>query len=315
MEKPLSKILVIKLGALGDFIQALGPMAAIRHNHPDSHITLLTTNSFIGFAEQSGYFDDIWIDARPKWYQIRGWLRLQERFNNAGFDRIYDLQNNDRTSLYFRLLKFSQKPEWVGTAKGASHRNVSSLRTAGSAFEGHVQTLGLVGIDNIEIDDMKWVQADITKFSLPDRYALVVPGCALNRPEKQWPAQCYGEIAQWLVKKNITPVILGTGAEQEQARIISENCSEAINLVSKTSLSEIVVLAHHANLAVGNDTGPMHIIGTTGCKSLVLFSGHSNPKRHAPLGARINVIQEKNLENLSTNIVVKSLEAMGIEKN
>ena len=43
-----SRVLVIKLGALGDFLQALGPFAAIRHHHKEAKITLLTTAPFPG---------------------------------------------------------------------------------------------------------------------------------------------------------------------------------------------------------------------------------------------------------------------------
>ena len=123
---PQNNILVIKLGALGDFIQALGPMRAIRAHHPDAHITLLTTPPFAALAEKSGYFNDIIIDARPKWHQPLAWLNLRRRLNDGNFTRVYDLQNNDRTALYFKL--FSPRPEWVGVAPGASHRNTSPTR-------------------------------------------------------------------------------------------------------------------------------------------------------------------------------------------
>ncbi|MEC9235109.1 MAG: hypothetical protein VX803_02555, partial [Pseudomonadota bacterium] len=89
-------ILVIKLSALGDFIQALGPMKAIRAHHPDAKITLLTTKAFKNFGEECGYFDDVWIDERPKWFNLSGWANLSRRLNNAGITRVYDLQNNDR---------------------------------------------------------------------------------------------------------------------------------------------------------------------------------------------------------------------------
>jgi len=59
------RILVIKLGALGDFVQALAPMAAIRRHHPGAHITLLTTDPFVELAAASRWFDDIWVDSRP----------------------------------------------------------------------------------------------------------------------------------------------------------------------------------------------------------------------------------------------------------
>ena len=61
----LPRVLVIKLGALGDVVQALGPFAAIRRNHPGAHVTLLTTAPYKAFLAASGWFDEIWIDDRP----------------------------------------------------------------------------------------------------------------------------------------------------------------------------------------------------------------------------------------------------------
>jgi len=51
------RILVIKLGALGDFVQALGPFAAIRAHHPAADIVLLTTRPYADLGRASGYFD------------------------------------------------------------------------------------------------------------------------------------------------------------------------------------------------------------------------------------------------------------------
>ena len=60
------RILVIKLGALGDFVQALGPMKAIRKAHPDAEITLMTSDPFSTLGILSGYFDHVMIDVKPK---------------------------------------------------------------------------------------------------------------------------------------------------------------------------------------------------------------------------------------------------------
>ena len=73
------RILVIKLGALGDFVQAMGPAAAIRRHHPDSAITLLTTKPYADFAAATGLFDEIWLDPRPKLLQPGAWLKLRRR--------------------------------------------------------------------------------------------------------------------------------------------------------------------------------------------------------------------------------------------
>lgn len=306
VDKP--KILVIKLGALGDFIQATGPMKAIRKHHSDAHITLLTTKPFKKFAESCGYFDDIWLDEKPKWYQPRSWYDLRNKLNKARFTRVYDLQNNDRTALYFKL--FSPKPEWVGAAKGASHENNSPLRTAGSALEGHRQTLSLAGISKIEIDNLDWVQSDTSQFGIKTPYVLFAAGSAPDRPEKRWPAKHYGSIAQQLSAQGITPVLLGTIAEASVNQTIKKMCPGVADLTAKTTLADIISLGRNANAAIGNDTGPMHMIAPTGCPSLVLFSGHSNPDRHAPTGAHVHVLQEDNLTDLKDSDVIDRLFAI-----
>ena len=81
------RILVIKLGALGDFIQALGPMAAIRRTHPRARITLLTTKPFEEFARRCSYFDEIWKDEKPSALNLPGWLSLRKKLRGGHFKR------------------------------------------------------------------------------------------------------------------------------------------------------------------------------------------------------------------------------------
>lgn len=298
-------ILVIKLGALGDFIQALGPMRAIRNHHPNARITLLTTKPFREFARKSGYFDDILLDIRPKFHQLKEWINLRKKFNQGNFTRVYDLQNNDRTGIYFKL--FSPRPEWVGIAKGASHRNTSPDRSTGLAFYGHQQTLGLAGIKNVEIDRLDWIDSDVSGFDLQPPYALIVPGSSPNRPEKRWPASHYSDLCQSLVNQGIQPVLIGTESEKNIISEIAQACPNVLNLTAQTSLFDIPVLARKAAYAIGNDTGPMHIIAPTGCKTIILFSKNSNPKKHAPLGDHVQTIRKENLKDLKAEEVLKAL--------
>ncbi|MHA1569942.1 MAG: glycosyltransferase family 9 protein, partial [Alphaproteobacteria bacterium] len=74
-----ARILVIRLGALGDFVQSMGPFAAIRRHHANARITLLTTAPYVALGEASGYFDAVWIDARPPGWRFAAWLRLRRR--------------------------------------------------------------------------------------------------------------------------------------------------------------------------------------------------------------------------------------------
>lgn len=302
MTRDIKKILVIKLSALGDFVQCLGPMKAIRNQHKDAHITLLTTRPYKNLGEKSGYFDDIWIDDRPKLYHPLKWFALRKQLNGGHFDRVYDLQNNDRTGFYFMLL--NPKPEWVGIAKGASHRNTSPDRKKGLAFYGHAQTLALAGITDIQIDDMSWIETDISKFSLPEKYALIVPGSAASRPEKRWPAEHFAALCKELAKRNIQPVLIGTEEERTVTKSIAEKCSEALDLTGATSLYDIVTLGRNAVIAIGNDTGPMHMVGPTGTKTRVLFTPHSDPKRHSPLGNDVKTLE---VDTMSPQDVIQNI--------
>lgn len=301
------KILVIKLGALGDFIQALGPMAAIRRHHPQANITLMTTQPFKGFAEGCGYFNRIWIDGRPGKLNITGWMNLRKQLAAGSFTRVYDLQNNDRTAMYFKLLSGPQKPEWVGAVKGASHCNDSPQRTAGHAFDGHVQTLALAGITDILIDDLSWIKADISGFNLTAPYVLFVPGCSPSHPEKRWPAAHYSTLAQKLLAQGKNVVLLGGKDDADSTAAIAKDNPACLDLTGRTSLFQIAALARNASAAVGNDTGPMHLIAATGCPCVALYSGNSNPVKHGLKGERVQIIQKENLTDLAPEEVIKKL--------
>jgi ADP-heptose:LPS heptosyltransferase len=295
------KILIIKLGALGDFIQALGPMAAIRAHHPDAHITILTTKPYETIARACGYVDDVLLDTRPKWHDVKGWMLLRKNLNVHHFTRVYDLQNNDRTEFYLRL--FSPKPVWIGAGKGATIRNTSPARIQGKAFDGHVQTLALAGISNIKPDALGWAQGRNTFDGLSSPYVLIVPGSAPSHPEKRWPATYYTALCKKLLGGGVLPVLIGTKAEEETLAEIQGLANGVLNLCGQTQLFDLPSLARSAAGAIGNDTGPMHLIAPTGCKTIVLFSKNSNPKRHAPLGQNVVTLQRNDLNDLAVEEV------------
>lgn len=308
MQNARANILVIKLGALGDFVQAFGPMAAIRKHHANDKVTLLTTAPFESLARASHYFDDVILDARPKWHDIGGWISLRGRLNAGRYSRIYDLQNNDRTAFYLKLL--SPKPEWVGAAPGASHRNDSALRTAGKAFDGHVQTLALAGISPVAVDDLSWMKSSADYAHIAKPYVLLVVGASPQHPQKRWPH--YADFCVMLAQHNITPVIIGGPDETKIAEKITSRVPSAINLAGKTSLTDLPELARGALACIGNDTGPMHFIAPPGCPSIVLFSAKSNPVRHAPLGARVTTMQKDDLEKLPPQDVWAAFADQGL---
>ena len=283
------RILVIKHGALGDFVLATGPFKAIRDHHRDDHITLLTTAPFESMAWDSGWFDDVWLDSRPKIWQIGAWFELRTRLNQAGYSRIYDLQTSSRSSNYFKLLQ-APCPEWSGIAEGCSHPHDNFFRNEMHTIDRQAEQLTACGIDDVPAPDLSWMQSDVSRFDLPSKFALVVPGGSAHRPGKRWPATAYRELARHMLKEGLTTVLIGTKDEARVCAEIAHDIPSILNLCGQTRLEDIVSLARLAEISIGNDTGPMHMIATTGCRCVVLFSTDSNPDLCAPRGDNVTIL-------------------------
>src|SRR3989338_5143623 len=199
----MTGILVIKLGALGDFVQALGPFAAIRSHHRDARITLLTTAPYAEFAEACGYFDEVWLDDKAKGLVVGKWLKLRRRLRSGGFARIYDLQTSDRSCRYFHMLWPGPKPEWSGVAAGCSHPHANPGRDFMHTIERQAEQLAMAGIAKTPPPDLSWAEADVSRFGLSASYALLAPGGAPGRPAKRWPYRRYLEVVKRLAEKDI----------------------------------------------------------------------------------------------------------------
>jgi len=306
----LRRILVIRHGALGDFVLSLGPFRAIRRHHPAARIVLLTTAPFRTLAEASGCFDEVWLDPRPKPWQPAALLALVRRLRGGRFERVYDLQTSGRSSLYFRAFPRDARPEWSGIAAGASHFDDNPERTRIHTLERQRAQLARAGIAQVPPPDLAFAAADLGRFGLPADYALLVPGGSVHRPEKRWPAEGYAEIARRLVAAGLRPAVAGTAADAAAARLLLAGCPQALDLSGRTDLLELASLARGARLALGNDTGPMHMAAVAGCRAVVLFSGASDPARTAPRGSAVTVLRREPLAALA---VAEVWAALGLD--
>ena len=197
------RILVVKLGAFGNVVLSLGPFAAIRRHHAGAHITLLTTAPFADWLAQSPWFDTIWIDERPEWWDLSGWRRLRRRLIEARFDRAYDLQTSTRSNRYFHLFPHKNRPDWSGIAYGCALPDRDPNRNRTHDIDRQFGQLRQAGIDRREPVDLSWSHADLTPFALPDNLALLVPGSSPHRPVKRWPIERYRELAAMLTERGL----------------------------------------------------------------------------------------------------------------
>lgn len=310
-------MLVIKLGALGDFVLALAAMRRIRQAHPEAGITLLTTPPYAALGEASPYVDIVEADGRPK--GLPAAVGMLNRIRRARYDRIYDLQTSSRSSFYFQLLR-PDPPEWSGIAQGCSHPHRNPNRDSMHTLERQADQLRDAGIwpdaptapGSAPPPDLSWMAAGDRPelrpawFDLDPPYALLVPGGSPHRLDKRWPAGRYARLAKRLADDGFGVGVIGGPAEADVVREIREGAAAVRDLTGKTDFAQIAALGARAALVVGNDTGPTHLAAAAGAPTLALFSGASDPALCAPRGMRVRVLRRASLDDLSFETVVDS---------
>jgi ADP-heptose:LPS heptosyltransferase len=299
-------VLVVKLGALGDVVQAFGPLRAIREAHPGARLVVLTSPAFAELFAACPGVDDVWRDDRPHKFNLPGLLRLRARLRGPRFERVYDLQTSARTNLYFKLMG-PGRPEWSGIAPGCSHPHANPARDALHTVDRQREQLAMAGIPDVPETELSWLTAESGHLKLPAPYVLLVPGGAATRPKKRWPAAKYAALAQELVAHGATPVVIGGPGEGEIGKTIRAASPRVRDLTGKTSFAELASVARQAGAAIGNDTGPMHLIARTGCPSIVLFGSESDPALCAPRGHEVAILRRGNLDGLGVDEVMRIL--------
>ncbi len=322
---------MVKLGALGDFVLAFGPFAAIRAAHRGAEVTLLTTAPFAELARASPWFDRVVVDARPSVWNLPGLLRLRRALR--GFDMVFDLQTSSRSGWYFRL---AGRPQWSGIARGCAFPHANPGRDAMHTLERQREQLAMAGIPGVPQPDLGWLRSKKpspacgrglgegasrtdaftgAKLPRPDPLpqagegagkVLLVPGAAPHRPRKRWPAERFAALAALLAARGLTPVIVGAAADASYAAIIRAACPAAIDLTGRTTLLQLAQTLAGAALAIGNDTGPTHLAAALGIPTIALFSADSDPALTAPRGT-VTVLSAPDLADLPLQRVADAL--------
>jgi ADP-heptose:LPS heptosyltransferase len=310
-------ILVIKLSALGDFVLAMAAMKRIREAHPEARITLLTTAPYEQLAKHSPYFDEVMTNGRPQGAQE--WLGLIAGLRRAHFDRVYDLQTSQRSNMIFQALGPFQPP-WSGNAPGAKLRHNNPHRDAMHTLERHVDQLKDAGIYpdapsgpySAPPPDISWIAAK----AAPERpkpagtppprpYVLLVPGGSAHRLEKRWPDEHFARLAVGLDKAGFDVLIIGGPQEAMLAHVIQRTAKKARDLTGRTDFARIALLGAKAALAVGNDTGPLHLIAAAGAPTIALFSNASDPELSGPRG-HVAILHSPDLADMPVEMVLKT---------
>ncbi len=300
----MQKILVIKLGALGDFVLEAGAMMEVRRCFPNAELTLMTGSPFLSIGKQMGIFSHYIVDNRASWLNLAEQYRIVKEVADGQFDYIFDFQGVARTrKKYFTMFRWfaSRSFCWVDAHYGFARR-VQKRRsfTPGKVTEEEYPF-------NLPVSDLSFLHGENKHFhELPERFVMFIPGCSPNHPHKRWPIAYFSELAAKLAERQIHTVLIGTKAEAAEIEAIASASPLAVSMLNKTSLLDIPDLARRAIATVGNDTGPSHMASLSGMPTIAIYDNRT--KQGALRGPRsINLVSPDTIDKITVDCVWEHL--------
>lgn len=267
------KILVIRFTALGDLVTLEPTFRAFRYFFKDAKITLLTSSFGKGLYEDSDYFDDYVVH--------KNFLTTVQHLRKEHFDIVINLQCN-KPSHYINL--FLHKDKTINKSF-TLFQKIFHIKT----HSKNIQEMLLCADIRQEDIETYFNNKDNTIISLPtckDKNTQIKPKIALSTgsserwKSKQWGLENYSELIQKLFEQEIEIILIGSKLELENTKIITSRIPAVINLVNKTSLTELKNILASVDLYIGNDSGPTHIAAGVGTDTLTIFG--STDIKHCP---------------------------------
>lgn len=288
----MNKILIVRLGSLGDLIHAVPAVAAIRRAFPQARIDWLV-------SERNRELLDLVpvIDRRLAIAASAGSLVASIREMRASrYDVALDLQGLLKSAV---LARASGAARVIGFPTPLLRERAARLFYTETAGEeaAHVirQNLSMLRALDIHTSGIEFpIETRHPEITLAARqrlgvgerapFAILNPGAAW--PNKRWPPVYFGEVAAALSSRHgLRSIVLWGPGEQQIAQDVVAASHESAALAPQTSLAEVVSLAKAAVVMVSGDTGPIHIAGAVGTP-LVGIYGPTSAERNGPWASR-----------------------------
>jgi ADP-heptose:LPS heptosyltransferase len=284
------KILIIKLGALGDVALATPQLARLLDIHTADSVTLLTAPDY---RELLGGFHGLQLVSfkRKGLFSMLGllhWLLRQQ------FDVVYDLQGSLRSRVMTLLTQAQQR---AGPAPALAYTHAPVAASHGPhAFERFNAVLLAAGVEAapavpcLPVDTRARARVDtwLQQQGLAGRQlALMHAGASQGWPSKHWPERYFLELARVLEARGLIVIWLGGEMERDlNNRLASHTGRDATAVFS---LGELTALGCRASFAVTNDSGPMHLLSSAGLPVYACFGPTDWQRSHA-LGQSAHVL-------------------------
>jgi len=330
-KKTPSRILIYRLGSLGDTIIALPAFHAIKKAFPTSHITLLT-NSPVTYKAAGAqavlgsdyFFQDVLfypLKTRNPWILVK----LLSSIYLKKFDFVINLNafRSDfatlRDQTFFRLAGLKS---FFGFNLSPIDKSAYPDPSTGEVeWEANRLTRRVLSFSQVDLDDDKFwdlrlkeeenreAQALLQDVSNQDR--LIAFSIGTKVQSKDWGIDNWIELSARLSKllRGWSAVFLGSQEEAEDSEFCSSLWGKlGLNLCGKSTPRVSAAILAKCKLFIGHDSGPMHLAACVGIPCVAIFSARNLPRQWFPRGSNNFILYNR------TDCAGCGLEVCTIEK-
>jgi heptosyltransferase-1 len=314
------RLLIVRLGAMGDILHALPAVTALRLAHPDWQIgwvveprwqpLLSTGNRDQGTGNRKDRKSKMPVVDRLHFAPSREWKRhpmsantrraigaLRRELRAAEYSAVLDLQGAIRSAVISRMTGCVRRigeasprewpAQWLFTERVVTH--------GAHVIEQDVELASAVAGDALSAADAQlpidpqaeawcaaWLAATFPGASRP--IALITPGAGWGA--KRWPPERYAAVAEGLAQRGLHVVVNAGPGEEPLAAAIASGSAVALT----ATLPQLIALTRRVALCIGGDTGPLHLASALS-RPVVGIYGPTDPSRNGPYGTRARVLR------------------------
>jgi heptosyltransferase I len=275
---PAPRILVVRLGSMGDVIAALPAVASLKHSIPHSKITWVIDPKWSLLLEGNPYVDSVvHLDRRTFAGLRQAWRELR----SGRFDFAVDFQGLVKSAIVATLARperiFGFNAEYARESPASWFYSTKVPIRGYHAVDRNLDLAAAAGASNI-----------LRTFPLPpgERQGSLPEGdFVLASPlagwgAKQWPFEYYTQLAQRLRRECGMPLVLDAPSPLEVEGTLSH----------VSALPGLIYATRRATAVVGLDSGPLHLAAALGKPGVAIY-GPTDPARHGPYGATVTVLR------------------------
>jgi heptosyltransferase-1 len=286
----MERILIVRLGAMGDVLHAIPAVVQLHELRPEAEISWLVERRWRDVLPP--FVSPIEVETR-KWRKamLSSETRegLRQLRSHGQFDLAIDVQGSLKSAVLGRwvrpqlLLGPANPREWPARFIYGGMIETKAAHVIDQARE-------IIGAAISEELPHSRKRSDV--FGLaeqsPGGEAIAVLNPGAGWPAKQWPLESFAELARQVAGRRMRVLVnVGPGEEHLGKQMVEWS---GTGQVVSPSLTELIQTLLRAKLFVGGDTGPMHLAAMLGVPTVAIF-GPTDPVRNGPYYERTTAVR------------------------